>query len=249
MDKGSDRARQGTGSRMLYTDTYDPDTDFDRWHTLATADALTAWIRPGDDVLELGCATGLMTAEIAGSGARVTAVDHDETYLQRTASRALAGVETQQGDVIRIRVHREFDHVVATNIVHEVDDVPAFLANCRRHLRPAGLLHVSLQNPASIHRLVGREMGVIADLNAVSVRGAEYHTLRMFTADELASIVERAGFRVVHREGVLLKPLPNALMAQLPEAMIRGFIRAAKHAPELASINYLVCRVGDGHAG
>jgi 2-polyprenyl-3-methyl-5-hydroxy-6-metoxy-1,4-benzoquinol methylase len=234
---------------MLYTDTYDPDTDFDRWHTLATAEALTVWIRPGDEVLELGCATGLMTAELAASHALVTAVDHDEVYLHRTASRGLAGVETHLGDVVRIRFDRTFDHVVAANILHEVDDVPAFLENCRRHLRPAGLLHVSLQNPASLHRLVGREMGLIADLNAVSDRGAEYHTLRMFSADELATVVERAGFRVVHRGGVLLKPLPNALMAQLPEEMIRGFIEAAKHAPELASINYMAFRACDDHAG
>ena len=234
---------------MLYTDTYDPEIDFDRWHTVATAEALTVWIRPGDDVLELGCATGLMTAEIAASGARVLAVDHDDRYLARTTRRALSGVETRRDDVTRIRVDRRFDHVVATNIVHEVDDVPAFLDNCRHHLRSAGLLHVSLQNPRSIHRLVGREMGLIGDLRAVSDRGAQYHTLHMFTADELVALVEGAGFRVVHREGVLMKPLPNALMAQLSDEMIRGFIRAAKHAPELASINYLVCRVGGGHVG
>jgi hypothetical protein len=85
-------------------------------------------------------------------------------------------------------------------------------------------------------------MGLIADLGAVSERGAEYHTLRMYTTDELATLVEAHGFRVVHHEGVLLKPLPNALMAELPDDLVRGFVDAAKHAPHLASINYFACR-------
>jgi 2-polyprenyl-3-methyl-5-hydroxy-6-metoxy-1,4-benzoquinol methylase len=228
---------------MLYTDTYDPDTDFDRWHTIATGEALVTWIRPGDEVLELGCATGLMTAQLSAAGARVLAVDHDASYLERTAARGLAGVETLQGDIVATDLDRAFDHVVATNVIHEVDDVAAFLATCRRHLRPSGLLHLSLQNPESIHRLVGREMGLISDLGAVSDRGASYNTLRMYSTVELAALVAANGFRVVHHDGVLLKPLPNALMAELPDEMVRGFVDAAKHAPHLASINYFACRL------
>ena len=77
---------------MGYATLYDPDTDVDRWYTDATAASLTNWVRPGDRVLELGCATGRMTAALVGAGATVTAVDRESEYLDRAEARGLAGV-------------------------------------------------------------------------------------------------------------------------------------------------------------
>ena len=225
-----------------YSSTYDPETDFDRWHTIATSEALTVWIRPGDEVLELGCATGMMTAAMVGAGATVVAVDRSTDYLARLRAKQLAGVDVIEADVEHFSTDGRFDHVVATNLVHELSDPAAFVARCRDHLRPAGLLHLSLQNPRSIHRLVGLEMGLIASADEVSDRGRAHDTLQLFDRDGLERLAAGAGLRCVHHQGVLLKPLPNERMAALPDELIVGFMRAARHFPDHASVNYLVFR-------
>ena len=70
-----------------YSDVYDPDEDFDRWFTDGTAAAIGQWVRPGDAVLELGCATGRMSAVFAAMGATVTGVDIAAPYLARARGR------------------------------------------------------------------------------------------------------------------------------------------------------------------
>ncbi|MEZ5179034.1 MAG: class I SAM-dependent methyltransferase [Acidimicrobiales bacterium] len=132
---------------MTYADRYDPDEDFDRWYTLATARS-GRWIRPGDAVLELGCATGLMTAAFVDHGAVVTAVDHAPTYLERARARELPGATFVEHDIVTVERPDRFRHVVVANVAHEVPDPARLFRTAAEHLVPGGLLHVTLQNPA-----------------------------------------------------------------------------------------------------
>lgn len=223
-----------------YAARYDPDLDFDRWYTWATAAAVGVWLRPGDTVLELGCATGSMTEAFVAAGAMVVAVDREPKYLDRARRRGLAGVELVRDDVEDFRSDHRFDHVVATNLVHEVTDPDRFFARCRDHLQPRGHFHVSLQNPDSIHRLVGKAAGLIDDLTDISHRGIEYSTMRMLRADDLVRMGLAAGLRCVHRGGVMLKPVPNDLMAAMPDATLQAFVDAAHLFPNNCAMNYLV---------
>ena len=40
------------------------------------------WVRPGDDVLEIGCGTGSLAALMRGQGARVTGIDVSDAMLE-----------------------------------------------------------------------------------------------------------------------------------------------------------------------
>lgn len=225
---------------MSYADRYDPDEDFDRWYTVATGREIGRWLRPGDSVLELGCATGLMTASFAARGAVVTAVDHAPTYLDRARARELPGATFVEHDIVTVVRPDRFQHVVVANVAHEVPDPARLFRTAADHLVPGGLLHVTLQNPRSIHRLVGLELGQIADLRELSARGETFDTLAILDADTLEALGRAAGLAAVHRGGIMLKPLPNDLMATLPDEVLEGFVLAARHLPEHAAMSYLV---------
>ncbi len=225
-----------------YEVDYDPDTDFDRVYTLATGAAIAEHINPGESLCELGCATGLMTAVFAETGAHIVGVDRSETYLTVARERCPDAFFVRD-DLAEFDSDNSFDHAVATNVIHELPDPTAFLRNCHRLLRPGGLLHLASQNPQSIHRLVAYEMGLIDHLCQISDRGTQWGTLRLFTADDLRDLaVEEAGFSLVERQGIMLKPLPNEQMAALPADVIDGFQRAARHFPDNCAVNYLVLR-------
>ena len=118
------------------------------------------------------------------------------------------------------------------------------IVNSRAVLAPDGLVHLTLQNPDSIHRLVALEMGLIEDVRDISDRGRRYGTLGLWTADELEDLARDAGLGLVTREGVMLKPLPNAMMAELPAEVLDGFERAARHLPGHCAMTYLVLSHG-----
>lgn len=229
-----------------YADRYDPDTHFDRWYTDATAAAIAPTIRSGDHVLELGCATGRMTEALCARGAHVTAVEHSETYLERARDRGL-DAQFEHGDIERwlrdaTRAGLRFDHIVATNVVHELHDLDAVFAACRRLVRVDGALHVTLQNPESIHRLTGRALGIIVDLSEVTAEGRDLLTLAIHDADQLTHALSRAGFVVVARRGIMLKPFPNHEMAQLSDDQLRGLVAVARDFPDHSAMNHLVAR-------
>lgn len=233
-------------ARDGYAPLYDPDADFDRHYTLGTADLVAPQILPGQRVLELGCAAGLMTARLAATGASVVAVDREPDYLARVVRRTLAGVTCRQAELERYTDAGRYDHVVATNVLHELDDPDALLARARGWLAPGGLVHVSLQNPESIHRLVALELGLIERTEDVSELGLRYATRRLWSAEAFGRLAAGAGLRVRSRQAVMLKPLPNALMATLPDDLVAGLMRVAHRFPEHGAMNLFTCVAGDG---
>lgn len=226
-----------------YSAVYDPDTDFDAVYTRATGRRIAAHVRRGDRVLEPGCATGLMTEALVDAGARVVALDRSPAYLERLAARALPGVEAIEADLdAGVLPPGPFDHVVATNLLHELADPGAFLAAARGALAPHGLVHVSVPNPRSLHRLVALDMGWIDDLDAISARGEQFATRRMLGAQDVRTLAAGAGLRVVAADGVVCKPLPNALMAELPAEVLEGLDRVAHRVPDLCAMSLFTLR-------
>lgn len=223
-----------------YSAAYDPDADFDAVYTLATGRRIAAALAPGARVLELGCATGLMTTLLVGERRELVAVDRSAPYLQRLGARHLPGVRTLLVDVEQVEPEGRFDHVVATNLLHEVGDPQALLRRAGGWLAAGGRIHVTLPNPRSLHRVVAYEMGLIDRLDALSERGARFGTRRALDADALAALAVEAGLRVRERGGIFLKPLPNDAMAKLDAAVLAGFERAARHLPEHCAMSYLV---------
>ena len=223
-----------------YSQTYDPDTDFDRHYTHATARRIRPWLRPGDEVLEFGPATGLMTSMLAERDVRITAVERSATYLERARARGLPNAEFVQGSTEDFRTDKRFNHVVGTQLINELPDPRSFLARCRELLAPGGLVHVSVPNPRSMHRLVALELGMIDELDALSERGSKLSTRQILDAEHLARMGREAGLACVHREAVFVKPLTNEQMEALPEEVLRGFDLLARHFPEHGALNYLI---------
>lgn len=234
---------------MGYASEYDPDTDVDRWFTDATGSAIANWIRPGDTLLELGCATGRMSAQFAAAGAAVVGVDREPSYLARAADRALDGATWIEGDLADPTLFERafdglFDHVVVANVVHEVHDPVSLLNAASSQLQPWGLLHLSLQNPRSLHRLIGFATGSIDSVHEISDRGQQYETIGLYDDLELRALARRAGLVDIHHEGVMIKPTPNAALELEDDSTLEGFLAGGRFLPAHAAMNYLIFRTG-----
>jgi len=183
-----------------------------------------------------------MTAGFVAAGATVLGVDREPAYLEVATGRGLPGVELVLGDLSSCASEQPFDHVVLANVIHEVADPIGVLVAAAEALAPAGLLHLSLQNPSSLHRLVGIATGAMAALHEVSERGSRFGTNRIFDSMELRGLGARAGLRDIHHEGIMIKPFPNDVLGSLDDETLRGFVAAGRLVPEFAAMNYLIFR-------
>jgi SAM-dependent methyltransferase len=236
--------REGAGScgSPDYSDLYDPDSDFDAWYTRATAAVIRRELRPGDRVLELGCATGLMTSLLVPAGVSIVAVERSARYFERARARGLAGATFIQAQLASFAPDSQFDHVVATNVLHELDEPGRLLQRIAGWLVPHGRLHVTVPNARSLHRLAAVTQGLIEDVETLSDRGKQLGTVRVWRSEDLAALAGHNGLALLFEGGIALKPYPNATMAALPPDVLDGLARAAELLPRNAAMSYLAFR-------
>lgn len=111
-------------------------------------------------LLDVGCGTGTVTTAAARRGARVTAVDSEDSMVDLTRKR-VPQAEVLLGALPRLPVaDAAFGAVVASFVVNHVGDPAASVAELRRVLRPGGRIGVTIwpQPPTVLHQLFGRVM-------------------------------------------------------------------------------------------
>jgi ubiquinone/menaquinone biosynthesis C-methylase UbiE len=119
-----------------------------RWRTAANSAAyLIPHLRPGLDLLDVGCGPATLTADLARLVApgRVTAVDSapDAVALaeRELAGQALTGVEARVADAYQLPFpDATYDVVHAHQVLQHLGDPVAALTEWRRVVRPGGVV-------------------------------------------------------------------------------------------------------------
>jgi SAM-dependent methyltransferase len=134
---------------------------------------------PGALTVEVGCGEGRIARELRGLGHRVVALELAPGLLA-AARRADPVVSYLRGDVERLPLRRGVaDLVVAYNVLMDVADMPAALAEIARVLDAEGTAVVSIVHPLADHgRFTGREP------DAPFVIEGSWHDRGHFTATE-----------------------------------------------------------------
>jgi SAM-dependent methyltransferase len=104
---------------------------------------LAALLRPGMAVLDIGCGTGAITADIAravGPAGAVIGIDRDPTLLRRARDRhaGVSGLRFEEGDVLALAHDAAFDVVTAARVLQWIEDPARALTNMVRATRPGG---------------------------------------------------------------------------------------------------------------
>jgi len=98
----------------------------------------------GASILELGCGTGRILRPLAGLGHPVLGVDESAAMLARAD-----GLPTVCSPIETLRLDRTFDAVLlaSTMINTHPEQRRAFLATCRRHVSPDGVVVIQQTAP------------------------------------------------------------------------------------------------------
>ncbi len=170
-----------------------------RWRRL-TAEAV---VRPGDEVLDACCGTGdLALAALRRGAGRVVGLDFSERMLER-ARRKSGAVQWVRGDVLALPfADTSFDAATVGFGVRNVADLERALRELRRVLRPGGRLGIlEITRPRGLLRpFFSVWFDRVVPLLGKALPGGQAYaylpaSVRRFpTADELAVLLEEAGF-------------------------------------------------------
>ncbi|TAK04885.1 class I SAM-dependent methyltransferase [Patescibacteria group bacterium] len=214
-----------------YARRYDNRKDFDRVLLAYKFDKL-AELRPRfGTTLELGCAMGLMTRLLVPRAHRLDVVDASEEYI-RSVRRLLARVAPRRKGHVRyyaslfqdFQPDRRYDTIVLSGVLPALPRPVAFLRRASAWLTRGGVIYITSHNAYSLHRRIGKAMGLIRDEHALSQRDvALFGHRKVYDFDSLQRDVRAAGLGIRAAGGLFLKPFPNGRMERLPAEMVAAF--------------------------
>lgn len=184
------------------------------------ADAIEHWWADDTvhDVLDLACGSGLMTAELASRGYRVTGLDASEAMLARARTRLDPDVPLVRSWLPHLPVAGPFDAVVSTldglNYL-TVDALRATFAALATVLRPGGWLVFDMHADPALRFLrdhpviTGDEHGVAYTLST-HVDGVTCTSTIVVASPDAADAFTETHVQHVHPEAVIRQALADA---------------------------------------
>lgn len=145
--------------------------------------------RPGERILDLGCGTGQLTAEIARAGAHVTGLDYSPDMLA-DARKNFPELTFVLGNAAGFNFPDPFDAVFSNAALHWVKDADGAVSSIARALRPGGRFVAELGGQ-------GNTASVLAALRAVLGPSADERSPWFYpSVGQYAAILERHGMEV-----------------------------------------------------
>ncbi len=93
--------------------------------------------KPGERILDIGCGTGHLTAQIAASGAMIRGIDQSEEMI-RQAREKFPELQFDVMDAREIKLNESFDAVFSNATLHWIKEPERVIQGISRILRPGG---------------------------------------------------------------------------------------------------------------
>src|SRR3979490_2094727 len=116
-------------------------------------------------ILDLGCGTGHLTAQIADSGARVMGVDRSPEMVA-AARKSYPHLQFEVADARRLPYEAEFDAVFSNATLHWIKEPELVIRRVRNARRPGGRLVAEFGATGNIRRMQAAFDRALSELHA-----------------------------------------------------------------------------------
>ena len=167
--------------------------------------------------LDIGAGEGQIMEYLITRFGKVFALEpSDHYYLELEKKHAQDVKVTLEHQMFeRYQTDLQFDAIFIMGVLEHVIDPISFLKKAKSHLSPWGKIFLSVPNSNSLHRMLGREMGLLTQMDELGEHDIKVGYKRYYCFDAIASDVEEAGLEVQHICGMFLKPFANTQMEGL----------------------------------
>jgi trans-aconitate methyltransferase len=149
--------------------------------------------RAGERILDLGCGTGHLTAQIAESGADVMGVDRSAEMVAAAQS-AYPNLKFEVVDARKLAFNEMFDAVFSNATLHWIHEPEAVLQGIFKALRPGGRFVAEMGGKKNIRAMQDAFDEALVELGAAK-RG-EVQPWYYPSVSEYAALAEKNGFEV-----------------------------------------------------
>jgi 2-polyprenyl-3-methyl-5-hydroxy-6-metoxy-1,4-benzoquinol methylase len=194
-------------------------------------------------VLEVGCASGVMTKMLATRCTSLTVVDGNKHYIGQAKSFVRKrNVKFIISLIEDFEPKEKYDVIIVASLLEHVKYPKRVLRHVTKLLAKNGQIHITVPNAHSLHRRIGKAMGLIKNLQEFSKRDKMLKHRRLYNKATLTRDVISSRLKIVSCKGIFLKPLSNQQMESFPKRMLEAFYKVGKTTPpEFCSELYICC--------
>jgi trans-aconitate methyltransferase len=155
--------------------------------------------KSGERILDLGCGSGALTAEIAACGAHVIGADRSAEMIE-AARKKFPAIQFEVCDARALPFSNEFDAVFSNAALHWIPEAERVIQGVARALRPAGRFVAEFGGEGNVQHVVAAIETALTECG-ISSNGANpwYYP----SVAEYASLLEKHGLEV--REAALFE--------------------------------------------
>jgi len=146
--------------------------------------------KPGERILDLGCGTGHLTAQIAGRGADATGLDASVSMIAQ-ARQNYPKLKFVLADANDLHFDQPFDAVFSNAALHWIPEAGAVVASVSHALKPGGRFVLEMGGKGNIAWIVEALSAVLRDAG-YALRNPWYFP----SAGEYATLLEQHGFEI-----------------------------------------------------
>ncbi len=147
----------------------------------------------GERILDIGCGTGHLTAQIAGCGARVVGVDRSPEMVA-AARKAYPHLQFEVADARDLPYRAEFEAVFSNATLHWIHEPELVIRSVRNALRPGGRFVAEFGGKGNIRKMQGAFDQAYSELQAAAP--GEINPWYYPSVSEYATLLETNGFEV-----------------------------------------------------
>lgn len=188
-------------------------------------------IRGSHSVLEMGYGEGNFTDQLVKRGFDITVVDGSALLLEKAKALYEDRIKTDHFLFEKYSPGRKFDCILATHVLEHVDHPVELLKRMKTWLTDTGLIVLIVPNMESIHRQLAVVMGLQPALDSLGERDRLVGHKRVYSMKALVSDVEASGLKAVETTGFFLKILPNSMMLNFSEALLKALLTISPSIP------------------
>lgn len=149
--------------------------------------------QPGESILDLGCGTGDLAAQISESGAEVLGIDSSEEMIN-TAREKYPRLNFEVAKAENFHYPNRFDAIFSNATLHWVLRKENAIASIYNSLKTGGRLVAELGGKGNVHSIVHALKEALTAIGKPDIAATELWYFPSLA--EYSSLLEKAGFRV-----------------------------------------------------
>lgn len=208
----------------------DPGRLVDKKNIAMIADRVMSWIK-GPEVLEMGFGDDEWTSRIVRKFGHSNIIDAAKILLEIPKEKYGDAVTTYHSLFETFVPDKKFDTVIASFVLEHVEDPVSVLKDTLGWLNDDGKLIAIVPHADSLHRRLAVTMGLqekTSDLGGTDIRMGHR---RVYDLASFEDDIKAAGYNIEMKKGFLIKLIPQSLMANFSDEMLKGLMELGDQIP------------------